>query len=138
MEFPILGTKFTIPWASIAPHEQQAISNHGQTIKRLAERGGLDWVEALAVIEDRKWVELDSEIARKKVLSIVSNHYNNIDIDEAIQHCKEKAIENSCNQCGKDHEQLAKWLTELKEYRETGSVIYFIKLRDKDLYGMHL
>jgi hypothetical protein len=57
-----------------------------------------------------------------------------MDIDEAIQHCKEKAIENRCTQCGKDHEQLAKWLIELKEYRDVGSTIYFRKLRDKDLY----
>ena len=105
MEFPILRTKFTIPWEVIATHEKQEMSNYGQTIKRLAERGGLDWVEALAVMEDRKWVRLNSEIARKKVLSIVSEQENNMDIDEAIQHCKEKAIENSCNQCGKDHER---------------------------------
>lgn len=138
MEFPILGTKYTIPWEVIATHEKQAMSNHGQTIKRLAERGGLDWVEALAVIEDRKWVRLDLEYARKKVLSIVSEQENNMDIDGAIQHCKEKAIENSCCQCGKDHEQLAKWLTELKEYRDIGSIIYLRKLRDEDLYGIRL
>ena len=138
MEFPILGTKFTIPWEAIAPHEKQAMSNHSQTIKRLAERGGLDWVEALAVMEDRKWVRLDSEFARKKVLSIVSEQENYMDIDEAIRHCKEEAIDNSCNQCGKDHEQLAKWLTELKEYRDIGSIIYFGKLRDEDLYGIRL
>ena len=57
-------------------------------------------------------------------------------LDEAIAHCKEKAKELSdkayaewgksmseeeaydCNECAKDHEQLAKWLTELKERRE--------------------
>jgi hypothetical protein len=137
MEFPILGTKFTIPWKAITPHEKQALSNHGQTLKRLAERGGLDWVEALAVMEDRKWVRLDSEVARKKVLSIVSEQENNVDIDKAIQYCREKTIENSCNQCGKDHEQLSKWLAELKEYRDIGSAFYFRKLRDKDLYGIH-
>lgn len=138
MEFPILGTRFTIPWEAIAPHEKQAMSNHGQTIKRLAERGGLEWTEALAVMEDRKWIGLDSEVARKKVLSIVSRQENNMDIDEAIQHCKEKAIENSCSQCAKDHEQLAKWLEELKDYRDIGSAIYFRKLRDKDLYEIDL
>jgi hypothetical protein len=36
-------------------------------------------------------------------------------LDEAIEHCKEK----SCNDtiCGKEHKQLAEWLTELKGYR---------------------
>lgn len=45
-------------------------------------------------------------------------------IDEAIKHCKEEAekymeygIETECYQCGKEHEQLAEWLTELKEAR---------------------
>jgi hypothetical protein len=44
-----------IPWAMIAPHAEQARRNHGQTLHRLHERGGLSWCEALAVLEDRKW-----------------------------------------------------------------------------------
>ena len=43
-------------------------------------------------------------------------------IDEAIKHCEEEAekymaygIETECYQCGKEHEQLAEWLKELKE-----------------------
>jgi len=44
-----------LPWAMIAPHEAQAQRNHGQTLKRLAERGGLAVCEALAVLEDRRW-----------------------------------------------------------------------------------
>ena len=57
-------------------------------------------------------------------------------LDEAIKHCKEKAKELSdkayaevnktmtedeayeCNECAREHEQLAEWLTELKERRE--------------------
>ncbi len=46
-------------------------------------------------------------------------------LDGAIKHCKEEAekymeygIETECYQCGKEHEQLAEWLTELKELRE--------------------
>ena len=56
-------------------------------------------------------------------------------LDEAIKHCKEKARELSdkayaewgktmteeqayeCNECAREHEQLAEWLTELKELR---------------------
>lgn len=45
-------------------------------------------------------------------------------LDQAIKHCKEEAekymeygIETECYQCGKDHEQLADWLRELKELR---------------------
>ena len=70
--FPILGTKPKeyIPWECIQPHEEQALKNHGQTLKRLAERGGLDWTEALAVLEDRKWIRMDESEAKEKVLEI--------------------------------------------------------------------
>ena len=56
-------------------------------------------------------------------------------IEEAIEHCKEVAAESreaalsyarenayetaiSCKACGQEHEQLAEWLTELKQRRE--------------------
>ena len=39
---PIMSGKLlkAIPWAMIAPHEPQAISNHSQSLERLAQRGG--------------------------------------------------------------------------------------------------
>jgi molecular chaperone GrpE (heat shock protein) len=37
-------------------------------------------------------------------------------LDEAIQHCEEKACEN--NQCSKEHKQLAEWLKELKQIQQ--------------------
>lgn len=46
---------FTIPLDLISPHEAQAQKNHDQTLQRLAERGGLSGLEALAVIEDRPY-----------------------------------------------------------------------------------
>lgn len=54
---PIMNNKLMseIPWAMIAPHEKQAQRNHGQTLNRLAERGGLGACEAIAVLEDRPW-----------------------------------------------------------------------------------
>lgn len=36
-------------------------------------------------------------------------------LDEAIQHCLEMA---DCTNCGREHLQLASWLTELKQLRE--------------------
>ncbi|MBP5379525.1 MAG: hypothetical protein J6Y64_08305 [Ruminococcus sp.] len=46
-------------------------------------------------------------------------------LDEAIKHCKEEAekymeygIETECYQCGKEHEQLAEWLTELADLKK--------------------
>jgi hypothetical protein len=43
------------PMSVFEPHRAQAYSNHGQTLERLAQRGGLSWCEALAILEDRDW-----------------------------------------------------------------------------------
>ena len=37
-------------------------------------------------------------------------------IKEAIKHCEERA--KKCDECGKEHAQLAEWLNELLRYRE--------------------
>ena len=54
--FPILDSVgiACIPWDMIAPHEAQALKNHGQTIARLAERGGLSAAEAVAVLNGQR------------------------------------------------------------------------------------
>lgn len=45
-------------------------------------------------------------------------------LSEAIKHCEERA--NVCDECGREHKRLAKWLKELQERRrkefETGEV----------------
>lgn len=53
--FPILNDPVirAIPWEAIHPHEAQAQKNHYQSLKRLAQRGGLSVVEATVVILDR-------------------------------------------------------------------------------------
>lgn len=53
----------SIPWAMIAPHEATARQNHGgQTLARLAQRGGLCPLEAVAVLEDadyrKRWPQM--------------------------------------------------------------------------------
>ena len=43
-------------------------------------------------------------------------------LDEAIKHARDKANEqkcHSCKKCAEEHEQLADWLEELKNRRET-------------------
>ena len=50
--------RLSIPWAMIAPHERQALRNHDQTLKRLAERGGLSPREAVCVLEGRSLRDL--------------------------------------------------------------------------------
>lgn len=73
-EFPILGTKSTIPWSAIARHDEQAKKNHYQTLERLAERGGLSWDEALAVLEDRPWKSMRKSEAQSRVLELVKRN----------------------------------------------------------------
>ncbi|SOY56839.1 hypothetical protein [Cupriavidus taiwanensis] len=34
-------------------HEAQALANHGQSVERLAQRGGLSWLELLLVLTDK-------------------------------------------------------------------------------------
>lgn len=71
--FPILGGRFysdrvgDIPWDVIAPHEPQALRNHTQTLKRLAERGGLTPCEAVAVLEDRVWRWMSRAAAERRL-----------------------------------------------------------------------
>ncbi len=60
-EFPIMVSHLKvpcpsrIPWDAISPFEGQALENHGQTLQRLSERGGLDPVEAHFVMTNRSW-----------------------------------------------------------------------------------
>ncbi|MCV0395417.1 MAG: hypothetical protein K5872_21975 [Rhizobiaceae bacterium] len=49
----------SVPWGLLAPHERQAVRNHGQSLVTLAGRGGLSACEALAVLEDREWRQMD-------------------------------------------------------------------------------
>jgi hypothetical protein len=43
------------------PHRRQALANHDQTLERLAERGGLDPGEMVAVVEERPWSTITQE-----------------------------------------------------------------------------
>lgn len=71
--FPILGRDLpvgcpkSIPWGIL--NEEFAQHNHGQTLSRLAERGGLSPCEALAVIERRSWHRMNDEDAARKLLN---------------------------------------------------------------------
>lgn len=76
-QFPIMedwsGKKegvFSIPWIMIEDHDNQAKLNHcGQNLEALARRGGLDVTEALAVLDDRRWKEMNVEAARRELKS---------------------------------------------------------------------
>lgn len=57
--FPIMSGRGEpgawVPWQVFAPHEAQALANHGQDLRTLAGRGGLDPTEAVAVLEGLRW-----------------------------------------------------------------------------------
>lgn len=81
--YPVIGTepKQYIPYEVLLSHEERAIQNHGQTLERLAERGGLSWFEILCVLEEKNI--LDNEIKRmsdkerkKKVWKHILKFYN--------------------------------------------------------------
>ena len=69
---PILGRKDVapFPWHLIEPHSKQAMKNHGQTLERLAERGGLSPSELLAVMEDREWHRMDQDEALSRLATL--------------------------------------------------------------------
>jgi hypothetical protein len=50
-----------VPWAFVAPHEEQALRNHDQTLRRLAERGGLGPAEMLLVLQGKELQDLTTE-----------------------------------------------------------------------------
>ena len=74
--FPIMGDpEITwVPWRMIAPHEAQARKNHGQSLKRLAERGGLSVCECLNVLEGREWTPMSAHTARHDLMAWVEVH----------------------------------------------------------------
>lgn len=58
---PVLGHPLAIPAALLSA--PQAMENHGQTLERLAERGGLSLQEAAALAEGRGWRSMTTDEA---------------------------------------------------------------------------
>lgn len=63
-QFPIIQCRSvsgvqpkSVPWKLLLGHENQAFFNHGQSLERLAERGGLDIFELWCVVHDKPWKE---------------------------------------------------------------------------------
>lgn len=74
-QFPILGSRgVTIDWALVEDHQRQAYENHRQTVARLAERGGLSWIEMYAVLHNQKWQKMDENEAILACRSIEARH----------------------------------------------------------------
>ncbi len=56
-------------------------------------------------------------------------------LDEAISHADEVAREKSDCQCGKEHEQLAIWLAELRDWRRLGAGLMEVQ---KDIVSVEI
>lgn len=81
--YPILGSRPQqyIPRGLLMTHEGQAWKNHRQSLTQLAQRGGLGWAEALAIIEGKNWCdaiksENEAEIIVKKLVAEFMNGVN--------------------------------------------------------------
>ena len=69
--FPVLGANCTVPFDLVKSHEDQVFKNHGQSIERLAERGGLGWEELACVIKNQSF---DKDMSVEKAKSFVNNY----------------------------------------------------------------
>lgn len=72
-----------VPWEVMAPYESQAQTNHSQTLKRLAERGGLGCAEAWAVVNGLGLRAIMSDFAAAKASWIqfadgINRHYSEL------------------------------------------------------------
>lgn len=56
-----------IEWRPTEADRKRAGRNHGQTLERLNERGGMLWCEMAAILEDRSWRWMDQKAAREAV-----------------------------------------------------------------------
>lgn len=68
---PLMGTGLAVRMDML--DEAQAQRNHGQSLERLAERGGLGADEALAIAERRRWEKL-REIEALKALALMGSN----------------------------------------------------------------
>ena len=68
---PLGGTGLAIRMDLL--NEEHAQRNHGQSLSRLAERGGIDLQEALAIIELRKWKRQETEETLQALIKVGSN-----------------------------------------------------------------
>ena len=53
---PIIGTKTAVIWRPTENDQVRAMCNHGgQSLAKLAERGGVDWTELDAILADEPY-----------------------------------------------------------------------------------
>jgi len=69
------GCPRSVPWAAVAPFQRRALSSHGQTLERLADRGGLAVWELVALLRDapfRSTINMPIEEAVTAINSLIA------------------------------------------------------------------
>lgn len=56
-------------------YEARAVANHGVHLDALAKSGGLTWIEAAAIVQDRSWRAMDVDAARSIVIEALGSHH---------------------------------------------------------------
>lgn len=74
--FPILACKSvkSVPWALAERARDRLFWSHGQTLERLAERGGLLPTELVAALDGLEWpevIDLDRAAAERRLVAIL-------------------------------------------------------------------
>lgn len=62
---------YNIEWEATDADRKQAQRNHGQTLERLHERGGMSWCEMAAILEHREYRSMDIDKAEARVHEIL-------------------------------------------------------------------
>jgi hypothetical protein len=75
-EFPVHSTEHdwrkTVPLSLLSDNESRAKRNHSQSLKRLAERGGLGAIEIFAIARDVPYTyALDMEVTKEEAQAII-------------------------------------------------------------------
>jgi lambda repressor-like predicted transcriptional regulator len=51
-------------WVPTEADRRQAQSNHGQSLERLAQRGGMSWCEMAAIVLNKPWRKFEQPYAK--------------------------------------------------------------------------
>lgn len=76
-----------LPWGMLEPHETQCMTNHGQTLERIRQRGGFNPQEVLAVLEDRRFEHMDRAEALRRIRKRLHRYLSDIIPEELRSRC---------------------------------------------------
>jgi hypothetical protein len=60
-------------WVPTEADRRQALSNHNQTLERLAQRGGMSWCEMAAIVLNKEWRAFKQDYAKAVCRDVLKN-----------------------------------------------------------------